>query len=170
MLDLTTLTQLHTVISLLAVLLGAVILVEMLGIPLPASVTNSFLLLAFLTSVTGFLFPLGGVLPSHVVGALALLILAVALYARHAGHLLGRWRWIYAVSIVVSVYLLMFVGVAQMFTKIPAFQVAAPTQSEPPFLVAQLALLVAFVAIGIAAVRQYRPGGLPMSAARPMAG
>jgi hypothetical protein len=170
MLDLTTLTQLHTVISLLAVLLGAVILVEMLGITLPASVTNSFLLLAFLTSATGFLFPLNGVLPSHVVGVVALLILAVAFYARYAGHLLGRWRWIYAVSIVASVYLLMFVGVAQMFTKIAAFQVAAPTQSEPPFVVAQLVLLVAFLAIGIAAVRQYRPGGMPISAAHAMPG
>jgi uncharacterized membrane protein len=170
MLDLTTLTQLHTVISMLAVLLGAVILVEMLGIALPAPVTNSFLLLAFLTSATGFLFPLNGVLPSHVVGAVALLILAAAVYARHGGHLLGRWRGIYAVSVVASVYLLMFVGVAQMFTKIPAFQLAAPTQSEPPFLVAQLVLLAAFLVIRIAAVRQYRPDGARMSASHVMPG
>ena len=42
-------------------------------------------------------------------------------------------------------YLLMFVLVAQMFLKIPALHALAPTGSEPAFLVAQLAVLAAFV-------------------------
>lgn len=166
MLDLGTLTQVHTVISLLAILIGVVMLVEMLGTPLPSSVGLTFLLLAVLTSATGFLFPFNGVLPSHVTGVIALAVLAVALYARFGAHLAGAWRWIYAAAVVASVYFLMFVGVAQMFLKIPAFQQSAPTQSEPLFLIAQVIVLAAFLVIGVASARRFRPGGSPLIVAR----
>jgi hypothetical protein len=164
--DLGTLTQIHTVISLLAILIGVVALVEMLGIALPAWVGLSFLLLAIATSATGFLFPLNAVLPSHVTGVIALVVLAGALFARFVAHYAGPWRWIYAATIVASVYFLMFVGVAQMFLKIPAFQQAAPTQSEPPFLVAQLIVLAVFVWIGVASARRFRPEGGLLAMAR----
>jgi len=155
--DLGSLTGIHTVISLLAILFGLAVLVEMLGARLPAFFGLVFLLLAVLTSATGFLFPFNGVLPSHIVGGIALMVLAVALLARYAGHLRGAWRWVYAATMVASVYFLVFVGVAQSFAKVPAIHALAPTQAEPPFAIAQLIVLAIFVAIGLAAARRYRP-------------
>ena len=37
----------------------------------------------------------------------------------------------------------------------------APTQSEPPFIVAQTVVLVIFVVLGLLAVRRFHPVGVP---------
>jgi len=42
----------------------------------------------------------------------------------------------------------------------------APTQSEPPFAVAQLVVLAAFVVLGIATVKRFRQ---PLASVRPLA-
>jgi hypothetical protein len=162
MFDLTTLTGIHTVISLFALLFGFLALFELLGVGMPPLVTPAFVLLAFLTSATGFLFPFSGVLPSHIVGVLALVILAVAMFARYGRHLAGAWRWIYAAGMVASLYFLVFVGVAQTFNKVAYFHALAPTQAEPPFAVAQAIVLVIFIAFGIAAARRFHPDGIPL--------
>jgi uncharacterized membrane protein SirB2 len=49
--------------------------------------------------------------------------------------------------------------VIQSFQKIPAVNALAPTQQEPPFLIAQVALLVAFIAIGVMAIRKRKNPG-----------
>jgi len=89
-----------------------------------------------LTSVSGFGFPFEHLLPSHKVGILSLVILAVAIPARYAFHLAGRWRAIYIVGAATALYLNVFVLVFQSFLKVPALRALAPTQQEPPFLVA----------------------------------
>jgi uncharacterized membrane protein len=157
--DLGSLTGIHTVISLLAIVFGLAVLAEMLGARLPSFVGLVFVLLAALTSATGFLFTFNGVLPSHIVGAIALVVLAGAVFARYVGQLRRSWRWFYAAAMVASVYFLAFVGVAQLFAKVPAIHALAPTQAEPPFAIAQAVLLGIFVIIGIAAARRYRPVG-----------
>jgi hypothetical protein len=48
--------------------------------------------------------------------------------------------------------------VAQLFLRTPALIASAPTQSEPPFLVTQLATLVLFLWLGRAAVSGYSGG------------
>jgi hypothetical protein len=58
---------------------------------------------------------------------------------------------------VVSLYLNVFVGVFQSFLKLPALNALAPTQSEPPFVVAQFVVLAIFVVLGIAAARSFHP-------------
>ena len=73
----------------------------------------------------------------------------------------GAWRWIYVVTALMALYLDVFVGVIQSFMKIPAVHALAPTQSEPPFLVAQAVVLVLFVALGFFAVRRFRPALAP---------
>ena len=83
------------------------------------------------------IFPLKGGLP-HKVGIISLVILAVVIPARYAFHLAGAWASIYVVGTAVAFYLNVFVGVVQAFLKIPALKALAPTQKEPPFLVAQL--------------------------------
>ena len=157
-----TFTTIHSLLSLAALLTGAFAVAALFGARLPQLLTTLFLATAFGTSATGFGFPFNGVLPSHVVGAIALLILAVTLYARFSAHLAGAWRWLYSAGLVASLYLLVFVAVAQAFAKIPALKAAAPTQSEPPFAIAQLVVLVIFVVLGLAAAKAYRPGPAPL--------
>jgi hypothetical protein len=117
--------------------------------------TAIFLIFTVLTSVTGFLFPFVHLLPSHVVGILSLLVLAVAIFARYPRRLGGAWRRIYVICAMVALYLNCFVLVVQMFLKVPALHALAPKGNEPPFLIAQLALLAIFVWLTIVAARRF---------------
>ena len=108
------------------------------------------------TRVTGFGFPFDHLLPSHKVGILSLLVLAVAIIARYVFHLAAAWRGIYVVSAVVALYLNVFVLVVQLFEKVPALRAMAPTQKEPPFLLAQLVILALFVGFTIIAAKRFR--------------
>jgi uncharacterized membrane protein SirB2 len=90
-----------------------------------------------------------------MIGIISLITLAIALVARYIRHLTGAWRWIYAVNVVISLYLNVFVLVAQLFQKIPALTSLAPTQSEPPFLIAQLVVMALFIVLGIFAVNRF---------------
>jgi hypothetical protein len=60
-----------------------------------------FLVTTILTSLTGFLFPVERLLPSHIVGFTSLVALAVALLARYGRHE-RSWRWIYVACAVLA--------------------------------------------------------------------
>lgn len=152
MFDLTTFTIIHTVLSVVALLLGLVSIGGLLGGRSIASVDLPYLLTSVATSVTGFGFPFVKLLPSHVVGILSLITLAVAVYARSGGRL-DQWRRTYALAITVSVYFLVFVSVAQSFSKVEVLHAAAPTLAEPPFTLVQGGVLMLFVLLGIGAAR-----------------
>ncbi len=150
-------TTLHVVISLIGIASGLVVLAGMIGghrLPAP---TALFLAATILTSATGFLFPISELLPSHVLAAISLVVLAVALAALYGFRLSGAWRWIYVVTAVLALYLNAFVGVVQAFQKLPFLQALAPTQSELPFAVAQIAVLIVFALLGYLAVRRFQP-------------
>ncbi len=155
MFDLTTLLGIHTDISLVAILTGIVAIAGLLKSRVTPIWNEIFLLTAVLTSATGFLLPSTKLLPSHIVGIVALAVLAIALLALYAFKLRGAWRWIYTTSAVFSLYFLVFVAVAQAFGKVPSLKAIAPTQSEPPFLVAQGALLLVFIIGGFVAQRRF---------------
>lgn len=157
----TTLVGFHTLISFVAIAAGLAMLAQMLKGAWPQHWIAPFLVTAILTSATGFLFPLRPVLPSHVVGGVALVVLAVTLAARYIFRLAGPWLAIYVGGLVISLYLLLFVGVAQAFLKIPALHRLAPTQAEPPFAIAQGLLLVLMAGLGWRAVKQARPRAVP---------
>jgi hypothetical protein len=110
--------------------------------------------------VTGFLFPFVQLLPSHVVGIISLIALAIAMVARYSLHMAGSWRGIYVVSAVLALYLNVFVLVAQTFLKVPAAHALAPTGKEPPFLIAKSAVLVLFIALGIFSAVKFHPEGV----------
>jgi hypothetical protein len=150
-----TFTAIHVVISLIGILSGLVVMFGMLASKPLDRWTVLFLLTTAATSLTGFFFPFHSLTPAIVVGAISLVILAVAILARYVGHLAGAWRWIYVVSAAVALYLNVFVLVVQLFQKVPALKALAPTQSEPPFAVSQLIVLVAFVVLAIAATRRF---------------
>jgi hypothetical protein len=105
--------------------------------------------------VTGFFFPSEKLLPSHVVGITSLVALAFALLALYAFQLAGAWRGVYVIGAVLALYLNVFVGVVQAFQKRAFLKTLAPTQSEPPFVIAQVAVLIGFVALGVAALRSF---------------
>ena len=152
-------TTLHVVISLIAIVAGIIVMFGMLGSnPMPG-LTAIFLLFTILTSVTGFLFPFNGVTPGDVVGALSLVLLVIACIALYVMKLSGGWRWIYAVTALISLYLNVFVLVIQSFLKIPALTAVAPGNppSGPVFAVVQGIVLVFFVLMIIGAVRRFRP-------------
>ncbi|MEW6255733.1 MAG: hypothetical protein AB1592_07230 [Pseudomonadota bacterium] len=163
MFDPTTMIGFHTWLSLVAIAVGAVVLKGVLDGRPGALATNLFLATAVLTSATGYLIPAPRLLPSHIVGVVALVVLAIALYGRHARHLLGAWASIYAACLVISEYLLIFVAVAQVFQKVPGARALAPTGSVPPFAIAEGILLAAFVAIGWLAVRNVRRGRVALA-------
>ena len=152
-------TTLHVVISLIAIVAGIIVMFGMLGSNLMPGLTAIFLLFTILTSVTGFLFPIKGVTPGLVVGALSLLLLAIACIALYVMKLSGGWRWIYVVTALISLYLNVFVLVIQSFLKIPALSAVAPGNppSGPVFAVVQGIVLVFFVLMIIGAVRRFRP-------------
>jgi len=108
-----------------------------------------------LTSVTGFGFPVEHLLPSHKVGIISLIVLAIVFVARPRAHA-GSWRWIYVIGAVLALYLNVFVLVVQLFQKVPALNALAPTQSERPFQLAQLAVFALFVWFAVAATKRFR--------------
>ena len=153
---LSTFTLLHVVISLIGIGAGLLVMYGLLIGKRLDGATAIFLASTVATSVTGFVFPLDHLLPSHKVGILSLLVLAVAIIARYVFHLAAAWRGIYVVCAVVALYLNVFVLVVQLFEKVPALRAMAPTQKEPPFLVAQLIVLALFVGLTIIAAKRFR--------------
>jgi hypothetical protein len=155
--SLETFTILHVVIGLIAIVTGFVVVIGMIdGKRLPGW-TALFLLTTVLTSLTGFLFPFGGITPGIIVGILSSVLLVVALFALYIRHLTHAWRWIYAITAIAALYLNVFVSIAQAFQKIPFIRALAPTQSEPSFLIAQGLALGIVTVLGIFAVMRFRP-------------
>jgi len=152
---LSTFTLFHVVLSLVGIATGCIVVYGLMTGKRFDAWTATFLLFTVLTSLTGFLFPFTHLLPSHVVGILSLLMLAVAIVARYPRRLEGAWRRIYVICAMVALYLNCFVLIAQMFLKLPALHALAPKGNEPPFLIAQLALLAIFVWLTIVAARRF---------------
>ena len=152
----------HVVISLIAIVAGVVVMFAMLGSQRRPGLTAIFLLLTILTSATGFLIPplmSEKLLPSHMIGLLSLVLLAIACIALYVMRLAGAWRWIYVVTALLALYFNVFVLVIQSFLKIPALTAVAPGNppSGPVFAVVQGIVLVFFVLMIIGAWRRFRP-------------
>src|SRR6202158_1505135 len=152
----TTFTFVHVVLSLIGIFSGLIVMFGLFAAKRLDGWTALFLVTTVLTSVTGFFFPFHGFLPSHGVGIISLLVLAVAIFARYGRHLAGAWRRTYAITAMIALYLNVFVLIVQVFRRVPALNAMAPTQSEPPFKIAQLAVLLVFVALTIVAAIRSR--------------
>lgn len=154
----TTLSVVHALISLVGIAAGLVAMAGALAGRRLDGWTAAFLATTIATSATGYLFPVAGLLPSHIVGAISLAVLAVAVFARYVRRLAGGWRPTYVITAMTALYLNVFVLVVQLFGKVAPLRALAPTQSEPPFVGAQAAVLLLFVAFGFMATRRFRPG------------
>jgi hypothetical protein len=161
-LSLSTFVFVHVIISLIAIAAGFIVMSGMLGSNRMPGWTAVFLLLTILTSATGFLIPplvTEKLLPSHIIGALSLLLLAIACFALYGQKLSGAWRWVYVLTALLAQYFNVFVLVIQSFLKIGPLHALAPSvpPSEPPFAVAQGIVLVFFVIFIIGALRRFKP-------------
>jgi hypothetical protein len=164
-----TFTLVHVLISLVGIGSGLIVVFGLVGGKRLDRWTTVFLATTVATSVTGFGFPFEHLLPSHKVGIISLIVLAVTILARYAFHLSGGWRRIYVIGAVIALYLNVFVAVVQAFQKVPALKAMAPTQSEPPFLIAQIAVLVLFRRACDCVsekIQRPRPYGFPIKLAR----
>jgi hypothetical protein len=151
-----TFTMVHVLLSLVGIGSGFLVVYGMFAGKRFDGATAIFLVTTVLTSVTGFLFPFVHLLPSHVLGVISLIVLAIAILARYVFHMEDGWRGTYVVCAVLALYLNVFVLVAQAFMKVPALNVLAPTQKEPPFLVAQLVVMAIFIVLGVLAAKRFR--------------
>ena len=149
-LSLQTFTLFHVLVSLAGIISGLVVAGGLAGGRRLGGWAGLFLITTLATSVTGFGFPSSALLPSHIVGIISLVILAVVIVA-HAKHLAGPWRGVYASGVVTATYLNSFVLVVQLFRRIPDLSALAPTQSEPAFALVQIVVLASFVWLGVAA-------------------
>jgi hypothetical protein len=152
-------TTFHVILSLIGIASGLVVLLEMLRGRHSSALAALFLATTVLTSVTGFPIPPYGFDPPRAVGILSLVLLAFSVAALYVFRLAGHWRWIYVATATAALYLNCFVAVVQTFQKVAVFNALAPTQTEPPFAIAQIAVLAIFIVLGVLAVRKFHPVG-----------
>jgi len=156
-----TFTLVHVLLSLVGIGAGFVVMAGLLTRKRLNGWTALFLVTTVATSVTGFGFPVDHLLPSHIVGIISLLVLAVAIFARYGLHLRGAWRRVYVVCAAVALYLNVFVGVVQAFLKVSALHAVAPQQTEPPFVATQVAVLALFIVLTVFAAKRFRSESIP---------
>jgi uncharacterized membrane protein len=152
----------HVVISLIAIVAGVIVMFKMLGSERVPGLTAVFLSLTILTNVTGFFIPpflTDKFLPSHAIGILSLILLAIACIALYSQKASGMWRWVYVVTALVSLYLNAFVLVIQSFLKVPVLHEVAPgaPPSGPVFAVVQFVVLAFFAFMTFRAVKRFHP-------------
>ena len=148
-------TLFHVALSVVGIPAGLVVVFELISAKQSKTWTGIFLVTTAATSVTGFLFPFHKFLPSHALGIVSILVLALTIPALYVFHLAGGWRRVYVIGAVLALYLNVFVLIAQFFMKIPALKVLAPTQSEPPFLGTQIVVMLIFIVLGVLATKRF---------------
>jgi len=153
--------QIHVAFSLIGIVSGLIALYGLLSGRMLAGWMRLFLITTILTSVTGFPLPPFGFDPPRAIGTISLVLLALAVVALYIFHLKGLWRPVFIVTALVALYLNCFVGVVQAFQKLSFLHPLAPTQSEPPFVAAQLVVLVVFVVFGVLVLRRFDPKMTP---------
>ncbi|WP_137043828.1 hypothetical protein [Pseudolabrys sp. FHR47] len=168
-----TFTIIHVITSLVAIVSGLVVVFGLIGSHRLPRLTSLFWTTTVLTTVTGFMFFLSPtqakvLTPAAATGIVATVFFVLGLIALYSKQLYGRWRWIYAVSATVSLYLNIFVLIVQSFQKLSVLNPAAsltPPFPNPPFepvqfnfLVAQVAALVIAVMLGIVTALKFRRG------------
>jgi hypothetical protein len=149
--------QFHILVSLLGIATGLIVVYGLLTARPLAPWTVLCLATLALTSITGFPLEPFGFDPARALGAMSLAALATATASLYLFQMAGAWRLVYIASILAAIYFDLFAGVTQAFLKFPLLHALAPTQSEPPFVIAQLTLLAAFILFGVRAAVRFRP-------------
>jgi hypothetical protein len=155
-LNLETFTAFHVVLSLVGIASGFVLVFGWLTGRQYNNWTTVFLVTTAATSLTGFGFPFHKLLPSHIVGIISLAVLAGAVVTRMLPMPANAAALLFVSTAMLALYLNVFVLIVQLFQKVPALKALAPTQSEPPFVIVQAVVLVAYLALSVVAVLKAR--------------
>lgn len=148
-----TFTLIHVFVSLVGIMSGIIVMYGFMTNQRLDRWTAVFLATTALTSITGFLFPIAAATPAIKLGIISLLALAVTIVTRYPLHL--AWPKTYVITACAALYFNVFVLVVQSFAKVSALRALAPTQTEPPFAIAQLIVLVTFVVLTVFAVKRF---------------
>jgi len=150
---------LHVVICFIALLAGALVLIALCRGRRQPTWDAVLLSSTVLISLTGFALPSPPGTPTpdpaRILGAVVLVVVAIAVLAIYVGQLTRAWRGVYIVTMVLAVYFNAFVAVTQAFLKVGFLHALAPTGKEPPFVIAQLLTLALFVVIGVMAFTRF---------------
>src|SRR5438876_5807049 len=107
-LSITTYTLLHTVLSLVGIVAGLVVAGALASGTRLDRWAAVVVVTTVLANASGFGFPSVKLLPSHIVGAVSLVVLAAVIVADYIKRLAGAWRTTYAVGVVLATYLNVF--------------------------------------------------------------
>jgi hypothetical protein len=154
--NLETFTVFHVVLSLVGIASGLVCAFGWLTGRRLHNWETVFLVTTAATSLTGFGFPFHRLLPSHIVGIISLAVLAGAVVTRMLPMPANAAALLFVSTAMLALYLNVFVLIVQLFQKVPALKALAPTQSEPPFVIVQAVVLVAYLALSVVAVLKAR--------------
>lgn len=162
-LSISTFTLIHVVISLAGIGSGFVVLFGFLRGKRLDGWNAIFLTTCALTSLTGFLFPFGQLMPSHILGLLSLSAWTIAIVTRNSFGFNGWSRAVYVVAVAIALYFNCFAAVVQLFAKIAALKTIAPTRTEGPYVIAQSVVLAVFVVLTYSAAKRFgiEPAGDP---------
>lgn len=156
-------TAVHVLLSLIGIVAGFIAAWGLVRSSLLRGWTWLFLLTTLATSITGFMFPVAGIKPSHVFGVVSVALIGLAVTALVVKRLKGRWRTVYVVSAMLALYLNVVVFIVQVFQKVAPLAELHPTRGDWPLIAAQgvtLALFVAVIALGTA---RFRPNPIHLA-------
>ena len=144
----------HTALSLVALASGLIVIGGLVAGRRLDGWTAVYFTTAVVADATGFALPRDFDFV-HWLGLAMAGSLLIAILARYPFHLAGCWRPIFAVATVISVYVLVFFTVGEAFLRIPALRPLAPTLTELPFALTQLAAGVVFGGLAVAAAMRF---------------
>jgi hypothetical protein len=150
------LTIIHVALSLIGIAAGFLVIFQMIGGKKLGGLNAVFLVTTILTSVTGYFFPNTKITPGMVIGAISLVVLAIALFALYSKKLAGGWRTVYVVTAVMAQFFNVLVLIVQSFMKIPALRAMAPTPDASIIKICQLVALVLLVILGVIAGKKFK--------------
>jgi len=151
-----TLTMVHVSLSLIGIATGFLVIFQMIGGKALGGLNTIFLVSTILTSVTGFFFPITKITPGLVIGAISLVVLAIALFALYSKKLAGGWRTFYVVTAVIAQFFNVLVLIVQSFMKIRVLHAMAPTGEEAIVKIVQVCALVLLIVLGVIAARKFK--------------
>jgi hypothetical protein len=149
-------TFIYVVLSMMAIGTGITVLFGLLTGELFYKWAVLFLQCTLAISLAGLLFPFHDFLPTRWVSMLSVYGSGVAFLAWRKFHLTGVWSSVFALSATVVLYLDVLIASAQVFKYISLFREQPQAQSELPYLVTQLMLMVFFVILGFIVVKRFR--------------
>src|SRR5262245_15709906 len=157
MFGLTQLGVIHTAISLVAVVAGAIALIRYRQITLDGTIGRVYFVTTALTALTGFgIFQHGGFGKPHAVGVLTLIVLAIALLARRTSIFGRNSRAVEVVSYSATFFFHMIPGVVETTTRLPLGAPLLPNADAPELQVASAILFALFLIGATLQVRRLR--------------